>query len=473
MPPSKPKRYFKIRHNQSLSKKTSHKKAELQLPVNMPVFSKSTLEKEKSKAEKALKSKSKRKIKFRPFVFPKIRLTPKHLLYIVSSIILIAVLTVLAWQAKQVWDFNQDTQKMMSQGDYENALKNYQLSYAKFPLWFIKNQVNHTQNLIESTANYKLGLEMFNKKDYTEAEAYFNLVSEDNFYYQQAQQKLTAINYFKIFKKAQDEITKANLEKGGGVEPVEVPERESPFDERPAEATDDATQTNPEENSQESANESETNSSWPTETKIIRPYEIQFFDCSTSDYANVNEEQVQTFYQVLDFLQYPKQLLEKAVVVFNTEVAYYTTRSVHTVKVDGENYEFPLLDPDQYQYSTSWIEDGGVFLNLDYKYKGNDLEAVLSFELVHVLEDLGKVSDAQIKEWMDLRGISSDLLIDWNKKVVNIDEWEASPREDFAECYKAILGNNKGGDLWKVKTQYGEPNDRASEWMKKFQAELQ
>jgi len=274
-------------------------------------------------------------------------------------------------------------------------------------------------------------------------------------------------------KKAQDEITKANLEKGGEVEPVEVPQLESPFEERPAESTDSTTPTNQEENSPKPTDVSEQNPSPPTETAIIRPYEIQFFDCSTSDYANVDEEQVQTFYQVLDFLQYPKQLLQKAVVVFNTEVAYYTTRSSHTVKVDGKNYEFSLLDPDQYQYTTSWIEDGGVFLNLDYKYKGNDLEAVLSFELVHVLEDLGKVSDAQIKEWMDLRGISSDLLIDWNKKVVNIDEWEASPREDFAECYKAILGNNKGGDLWKVKTQYGEPNDRASEWMKKFQAELQ
>jgi len=158
MPPSKPKRYFKIRHNQSLSKKTSHKKAELQLPVNMPVFSKSTLEKEKSKAEKALKSKSKRKIKFRPFVFPKIRLTPKHLLYIVSSIILIAVLTVLAWQVKKVWDFNQETQKMVFQGDYEEALENYRLLYDKLPFWFIKNKIKHTQHLIESTDNDKVGL---------------------------------------------------------------------------------------------------------------------------------------------------------------------------------------------------------------------------------------------------------------------------------------------------------------------------
>ena len=361
------------------------------------------------------------------------------------------------------------TDAYISRGEYKAAQEVYSV-LQPIPLWFVREKMTSLSTLLESSESFMQASALYADTQYEDALSVYRKVVPEDIHFAEAQTKITAITRLLIFEETQNEIEKEQRNRPAEPEPPIVPDLPSPFDEQPS--GDDE---NYEEIPVETPPAEEIPPTEPISTDQGRLYGIQFYDCSnasSADYAKVNENQVKTVYDTIAFIKFPVSIARNAIVIFNTPLEYYSTRSSHTIKVDGKNYTIPLLDPEQYKYSLSWVSDGRLFLDLDYVYAGSDLAAIISFELAHILEDQGRVSDTQMAEWVALRNIPDSLMTDWNRPSEDIDKWEASPREDFAECFKYILGDNKGGDMWKIKTKYGLPSSAANIWMKNYQTGL-
>jgi len=113
----------------------------------------------------------------------------------------------------------------------------------------------------------------------------------------------------------------------------------------------------------------------------------------------------------------------------------------------------------------------GRYIILRSSVVGENLRSTFTHEVGHQVAEM--LSPDEMREFMIMRNIPSNIVNSWYEYLkreevgdapLEVGNWVASPKEDFAEVFKTVFGSEQDTGVWGILTKYGEVTPEQKTW---------